>query len=409
MTALRRLLEDPGVRRIFAVFDGAGEETRIAGGAVRDALAGRWPAEVDFATTATPGEVMRRAAEAGLRTVPTGIAHGTVTVIVEGRPFELTTLRRDVATDGRRAVVAFGRDWEEDARRRDFTINGLFLDARGTVHDFVGGAQDLKAGRVRFIGAPRTRIREDYLRILRFFRFFAGYGAGAPDPEALSAAIRERHGLDHLSRERVRAELLKFLLAPRAPEVAALMAATGFLGAILGGVPRVGRLRRLAQIETALGDKPDALLRLGALALFIPENAQTLRERLRLSNEETERLHAMAGQPVPTPDRAAEERKAWLYRLGARAFRDRVLLAWADDADAATDDRSWRALLALPDLWPVPKCPIGAADLMAEGVEKGPRLGRALALAENLWIAAGFPDAPEAVSAIAREAAAAAV
>jgi poly(A) polymerase len=385
------LLEDAGIRRMFDVFDGDGEETRIAGGAVRDALIGIMPEEVDFATTALPDDVMRRAAAAHLKTIPTGVTHGTVTVIVDGRPFEITTLRRDVETDGRHAVVAFGRDWVEDAMRRDFTINGLFLDRAGKVHDFVGGEADLAACRVRFIGDARTRIREDFLRILRFFRFFARYSEGAPDEEALSAAISERHGLEHLSRERIRAELVKFLTARRAPEAAEIMANAGLLGMVLGGVARPVRLRRLADIEAASGHAPDAILRLGALALFIEDDSERLRGRLRLSNEETARMRAMAGRPVVTSLLSEAERKAALYRARPEVFRDRVFLAWADSG-AAADDREWRDLLAFPERWTAPHFPVTGRDLAAIGIEPGPDMGKKLRALEEWWIAAGFPE-----------------
>ena len=387
MSTIARVLADPAVTKLFEILDGAGEETRIAGGAVRDALLGRMPAEIDFATTAVPDETVRRASAAGLKTAPTGIAHGTVTVIIDKRPYEVTTLRRDVETDGRHAVVAFGRDWAEDAKRRDFTINGLFLDRAGTIHDFVGGEEDLKARRVRFIGDATTRIREDYLRVLRFFRFFAGYAEGAPDAEAFSAAVTQRHGLDHLSRERIRAELLKFLVAPRAAEAAKIMSDAGLLGQILGGMARPRRLARLIEI----GGGADAVMRLGALALFIPENTERLRERLRLSNEEAARLRAMAGRPVITPALSENDRKGALYRLRPCAFRDRVRLAWADSG-AGGDDAAWRALMALPDEWTPPKFPVSAASLMERGVEQGPRLGATLAAIEEEWIAAGFPQ-----------------
>jgi poly(A) polymerase len=391
---LEKLLDDAAVRRMFDVFDGGGEEARIAGGAVRDALTGSMPNEVDFATTAVPAEVIRRAAAANLKSVPTGVTHGTVTVIVGGRPFEMTTLRRDVETDGRHAVVAFGRDWADDARRRDFTINGLFLDRAAKVHDFVGGEADLAARRVRFIGDAHTRIREDFLRILRFFRFFAGYGEGAPDADALSAAISERHGLEHLSRERVRAELLKFLTARRAPEAATIMAHAGLLGMVLGGVARPVRLRRVADIEAASGYPQDAMLRLGALALFIEDDAERLRERLRLSNDETARLRAMAGRPVVTSSLTDAESKALLYRLGPGTFRDRALLSWGD-SDAAADDKSWRDVLALPGRWRAPRFPVTGTDLAAFGLEPGPDMGRRLRALEEQWIAAGFPDGKE--------------
>jgi poly(A) polymerase len=378
--AVKALLTNPGPRRMFDVFDGAGEETRIAGGAVRDALLNRAPAEIDFATTALPDEIMRRAASAGLKSVPTGIEHGTVTIVIDGHPFEITTLRRDVETYGRHAKVAFGRDWADDARRRDLTINGLFLDGAGKVHDFVGGEDDLNARRVRFIGDARTRIREDYLRILRFFRFTSGFGEGAPDREAMSAAIAERHGLDQLSRERIRAELLKFLVTPRAAEMAVLMADAGFFGQVLGGIARPRRLKRL--IEIAPG--ADEMQRLGALALFIEENAERLREKLRLSNEEAARLKSMAGRPAVASSTPESALKALLYRLGPALYRDRVL--FAGEAGEA---------LSLPERWTVPRFPVTAAQLMERGVARGPRLGAALAHIEETWIAAGFPeDAP---------------
>lgn len=386
-STLEALLAGPVVRRMFDVFDGADEETRIAGGAVRDALMGVLPVEIDFATTALPREIVRRAADAGLKSVPTGIEHGTVTIVIEGRPFEITTLRRDVETDGRHAKVAFGRDWAEDARRRDLTINGLFLDSAGAVHDFVGGEDDIKARRVRFIGDARTRIREDFLRILRFFRFTARYAEGAPDSEAMSAAIEERHGLDHLSRERIRGELLKFVMAPRSAEIAKLMADAGLLGQLLGGVARPRRLARMAEIAP----DADAVLRLGALAVFIEDNAERLRERMRLSNDEAARLKNMAGLPVPTGSMGENERKAVLYRLGPALYRDRVLFAAAGSVDDGSDSDVGE-LLALAERWSAPKFPVTAADLLARGIEKGPRLGQALASIEARWIAAGFPE-----------------
>ena len=253
-----------------------------------------------------PTKVIRRAREAGFKVALTGVAHGTVTVIVDGRPIEATTLREDVETDGRWAKVAFGRDFAADARRRDFTINALSLSADGTVHDYVGGLEDLGAGRVRFIGDAEARIREDYLRILRFFRFSARYAAGKLDREGLSATIRARDGLARLSRERVRAELMKLLAAPRASEVVRTMGECGFLEPILGGVGYTRRLSRLIAIEAERGLGPDALLRLGALAVAIPEDAERLRERLRLANAEADRLRIRGRGP----DRPARDRSA---------------------------------------------------------------------------------------------------
>ena len=214
--ALKRLLGDAALRRVLDAIDRDGDETRIVGGAVRDALTGRRIKEIDLATTATPELVLARAEAAGIRAIPTGLAHGTITLLVNGETFEATSLREDVDTDGRHAQVRFGRDFEADALRRDFTINALFLARDGRIFDYVGGLEDLAAGRVRFIGDPARRIREDYLRILRFFRFSAEFSDGPLDAEGLRAAMRERAGLARLSRERVRAELLKLLVARRA-------------------------------------------------------------------------------------------------------------------------------------------------------------------------------------------------
>jgi poly(A) polymerase len=276
------LTEEP-LARLLAVLDGDGEEARAIGGAVRNALLGQPPGDIDVATTALPQEVIRRAEAAGFKTAPTGIEHGTVTVIIAGRPIEVTTLRQDVETFGRKATVHFGRDWKADAERRDFTINALSVMRDGTVIDLVGGAADIAARRVRFIGDAAQRIREDYLRILRFFRFHAAYGAGRPDREGLRAAIALRGGLERLSRERIRMELMKLLVAPGAAPTLELMADAGLIEPIVG-VPIVAHVSKLAAIEERIGLTPDPVLRLGALAVHVPDDAERLAERLRLSN-----------------------------------------------------------------------------------------------------------------------------
>ena len=286
-------LREGALARLLAVLDGDGEEARVVGGAVRNALLGEPIGEFDIATTALPAEVIRRANAQGFKTVPTGIDHGTVTVVVDGRPFEVTTLREDVETFGRKARVAFGRDWKMDADRRDFTINALSVSRDGTIHDYVGGLADLQKHRIRFIGDPAARIAEDYLRILRFFRFQAHYGEGLPDREGLAACIAARAGLATLSRERVRAELLKLLLGRHAVPVLAVMSECGLLISVLGGVPLLASVSNLAKLEQAIGLHPDAVRRLGALAVFVPEDAQRLAERLRLANVELERLASM--------------------------------------------------------------------------------------------------------------------
>ena len=390
---------------VLAVLDRDGEEARIVGGAVRNALLGMPPGDIDIATTALPDEVIRRTTAAGFRPVATGIEHGTVTVVADGVPFEVTTLRQDIETYGRRAKVVFGRDWRLDAQRRDFTINALFLSRDGAIHDYVGGRADLAAHRVRFIGDPATRIAEDYLRILRFFRFHASYGEGAPDPAGLAAGIRARERIASLSRERVRMELMKLLIAPRAGPTLAVMTEAGILGPVLGGVPLVGSFARMEAIEAASGLAPDACRQLGALAVFIVEDAERLSERLRLSNAETERLASMA-QAWWQLSAAADEHalRALLYRLGEQRFVDRMTLAWSRaQADAA--DPAWHRALTLPQRWKPPTFPLKAADLIARGVAKGPALGDALAAAEAAWVAADFPREAAALAAIADAAA----
>ena len=387
---------------VLAVLDRDGEEARVVGGAVRNVLLGVPQGEVDIATTALPDEVVRRTTAAGFRPVATGIEHGTVTVVADGVPFEVTTLRQDIETYGRRAKVVFGRDWRLDALRRDFTINALSLARDGTVYDYVGGRADLAAHRVRFIGDPATRIAEDYLRILRFFRFHAIYGAGAPDPAGLAAGIRARGGIESLSRERVRMELVKLLTAPRAGATLAVMTEAGILGPVLGGVPLPASFAQMEAIETVSGLGTDACRRLGALAVFIVEDAERLSERLRLSNAETERLASMAQAWWRLRAAVADERalRALLYRLGEQRFVDRTTLAWSrTPADAS--DPVWRRAVTLPRRWQPPPFPLKAADLIVRGVAKGPALGRALAAAEEAWVAADFPSEAATIAAIA--------
>src|ERR1700730_10860190 len=260
--------------RVLGLLNGDGEEARVVGGAVRNALLKIPLGDIDIATTALPDEVVRRAKAAGIKSVPTGIDHGTVTLVVEAQPFEVTTLREDTETFGRKAKVAFGRDWVGDAKRRDFTVNGLSVDADGVVHDHVGGLDDVAANRVRFIGDPDQRIAEDYLRILRFFRIHAAFGAGEPDRAGYLACIRAREGLATLSAERVRMEMLKLMVAQGAAGAVAAMADGGLLLPIIGGVAYTGPLRAMVSAEGTLGWKPDAIRRLGALAVAVTEDAR---------------------------------------------------------------------------------------------------------------------------------------
>jgi poly(A) polymerase len=389
--------------KLLAVLDRDGEQARVVGGAVRNALMGRAPGDVDVATTALPAEIIRRVEAAHFKAVPTGVEHGTVTVVVDGMPVEVTTLRQDIETFGRRAVVRFGRDWKADAERRDFTMNALSASRDGVVHDYVGGVADIGERRVRFIGDPARRIAEDYLRILRFFRFHAAYGRGAPDPAGLRACIAGRDGLERLSRERVRMELLKLLLAEQVVPTLTVMAETGILEAVLGGVPLLASIGNMIEVEAAAAAQPCAVRRLGALATIVVEDAERLGQRLRLSNAEIERLSSMgdAWWRV-TPDSGAQGR-ALLYRLGRQRFTDRVLLAWAR-SDAGAADPRWRELATLPCRWSPPRFHLKAADFIARGVAKGPQLGAALAAAEAAWIAADFPADRAALRAIAEQA-----
>jgi poly(A) polymerase len=391
--------------KLLAVLDRDGEEARVVGGAVRNVLLGHAPGDIDVATTALPEEVTRRAAAAGFRPVPTGVEHGTVTLVIDGTGFEVTTLREDVETFGRKAKVRFGRSWQKDAERRDFTFNALSVSRDGTVHDPVGGIEDLQQHRVRFIGDPAIRIAEDYLRILRFFRFHAAYGRGAPDADGLHAAIAAREGLRQLSRERLRAELLKLLIAPRVAPTLAVMAEAGILDPVLGGVAYLAGVANVIAVEAVLGLEPDPLRRLAGLAVSVTEDAERLWQRLRLANVEHERLASMADGWWRIDAAIGETgARALLYRLGPARYLDRIVLAWAR-AGAEAADVAWRELATLPERGQAPVFPLKAADLIARGVPKGPQLGRALAAAEEKWISAGFPNAAPALQRILDEAA----
>jgi len=386
--------------RVLALLNGGGEEARVIGGAVRNALMQLPIGDIDIATTALPDEVIRRARTAHIKSVPTGIAHGTVTLVVDGQPFEITTLRQDVETFGRKAAVVFGRDWVSDAERRDFTINGLSVSSDGVVHDHVGGLEDIEARRVRFIGDPDRRISEDYLRILRFFRIDASYGAGPPDREGYLACIRGRAGLAGLSSERVRMELLKLLVADGATAAVQAMADGGLLLQIFGGVAYLGAFAAMVAAEDEMAWKPDPVLRLGALGVAVTEDAKRLATRLRLTNGEAKALDSMGHRwwRLKGMDESIARRR--LYRLGVERYRNRIMMAWARDGQGA-DPAPWRALVTLPERWTAPKFPLKAADFMARGIARGPALGHVIALAEDAWLARDFPLDAEALTAIA--------
>jgi poly(A) polymerase len=392
------------VARLLALLNRDGEEARVVGGAVRNDLLHLAVEEIDVATTAVPEEVVRRVAAAGWKAIPTGIEHGTITVVIDGKPFEVTTLRQDIETYGRKAKVVFGRDWAADAERRDFTINALSAAADGTVYDYVGGIADIAARRVRFIGEPAKRIAEDFLRILRFFRFHAWYGAGAPDAAGLHACIVARSGLEALSRERVRMELLKLLLAPHATPVLAVVAETGILGTVLGGVPLLASFENMTKVEAAAGLEADAVRRLGALGVTVSEDAERLAQRLRLANAEAERLVALDRWWRISPAAGDQAAHALLYHLGPQSFTDCVLIAWSR-SDAGAMSGEWRALASLPRRWTAPDFPLKAADFIRRGIAAGPALGAALRAAEAAWIAADFSEDSAKLDAIADRAA----
>jgi poly(A) polymerase len=400
------LMQGP-LARLLVVLDRDGEEARAVGGAVRNALIGEAVHEIDVATTAMPEEVAKRVQAAGFKPVPTGIEHGTITVVIDKHPFEVTTLRQDVETYGRHAKVAFGRDWKTDAERRDFTINALSASRDGTVYDYAGGLADLEARRVRFIGDPAKRIAEDYLRILRFFRFHAAYGTGEhPYAEGVAACIAGRDGLDRLSRERVRMEVMKLVVAVHAVPTLIAMSDAGLLLRVLGGLGYLASFENMAKAEAAIGDAPDPVRRLGALGVMVAEDAERLWQKLRLTNNEHARLASMAeGWRGIAPTFGEQAARALLYRLGPQAFTDAALLGWARSQGTA-HDVSWHDLATLPRRWSAPAFPLKAADFIRRGVAKGPALGEAIAKAEADWIAAGFPEDQAALAGIADHAAA---
>jgi len=403
----KALLERKDLIRVLTLLDCDGEEARLVGGALRNALLHRPVEEFDIATTATPETVIARAEAAKLKSVPTGLSHGTVMLIVEGRPFEVTSLREDIETDGRHAKVRFSRDFEADAKRRDFTMNALSMTRGAMLFDYVGGLADIEARKLRFIGDPAARIREDYLRILRFFRFAAAYAEGPLDQDAVLACLRARDGLARLSRERVRNEILKLLAAPRAGEVTREFCETGLLGPLLASAPNPLRLINLLRFTSE--ETRDPLLGLAALCVNLPEDALRLRERLRLSNPETERLVEAAaafmtlhGLEKPPPAPASLR---LIFRYGRQAACDALALAAAEsDADVAP----WREALAYARAAKQPRLPFSGADLLARGVAEGKAIGDALNDLQARWIEAGFPEDPRRLAELLEEVVAAA-
>ena len=394
----------------------AGGEARFVGGCVRDALLGRKVRDVDIATHEPPERVMNLLARAGIKAIPTGIKHGTVTAVSGAKHFEITTLRRDVETYGRRAKVEYTDDWQADAARRDFTMNALFCGADGTIYDPFGGLADLRAQRVRFVGDPEARIREDVLRLLRFFRFHAHYGKQPPDAAALAACRSLAHLLPTLSGERICGETLKLLSAPQPADVIDLMGETGVLAHFLPEATRSDRLRALVAIEGSaprdLVPRADPLRRLAALLDGSEASALAVATRLRFSNTERDRLLGLAGDLEPSPALDAPTRRRLIYRLGPARYRDRALIAWAAAVagGATTDPRiteAWIDVLKSGAEWPAPRFPVKGRDAVKLGVPPGPAVGRLMATLEDWWIAGDFQANREACLAELRERAAA--
>lgn len=390
---------DEGLQRLLAVLSQDGDEARIAGGAVRNTLLGEAVSDIDIATTTLPDETERRAAAAGFRTVPTGKAHGTITVVDAGRGYEVTSLRADVETDGRHARVIFGRDWQRDAERRDFTINGLYARADGGVVDLVGGLADLRSRTLRFIGEADARIREDHLRILRFFRFFAWYGGGRPDAEGIRACARHKDALSRLSAERVWSELRKLLAAPDPSRALLWMRQTGVLTAVLPESEKWGidAIHPLVAAERDLGWTCDPMLRLAAIVPPDAERMAALGKRLRLSNADAGRLTgwAQAVLPAPTTGDAAMRKLAW--RGSRTALTDRVRLALAAARGrAAESDRAmveaggYARLLRLLESWEPPALPVKGGDLVALGARPGPDMGKLISALEAVFAESDF-------------------
>ena len=392
---------DPALSRVLALLNSDGGEGRVAGGAVRNSLMGLPVADVDIATTLKPDVVVERAKAAGIKAVPTGIEHGTVTLVIDGKPFEVSTLRRDVSTDGRHADVAFGTDWQTDAERRDLTINALYATADGAVIDLVNGLPDIESRTVRFIGDAATRISEDRLRILRFFRFFALYGSGRPDADGLRACARAKGSLGKLSAERVWSETKKLLAAPDPGRALLWMRQAGVLTEILPETEKWGidAIPGLIEAEKAFGWTPDALLRLAAMVPPDRERLKAMAERLRLSKAEVATMDYWASAPEIAPKLAETAFDRLLYRHGQQGLTMRVKLALASararglgDPEALAFAGLCQRLLARAQKWQKPSFPLNGADVLVSGIPAGPKVGALLGVIEDEWVAGNFHD-----------------
>lgn len=403
MAAIRRIepkpwMNAPETRAVMKALAADGGEVRFVGGCVRDSILDLPVGDIDIATHEPPQRVIELLTAAGIKALPTGIEHGTVTAVVDGEHFEITTLRLDVKTHGRRAEVAFTDDWSEDAARRDLTINALSMTEAGDIHDPIGGLEDLAAGRVRFVGDAETRITEDVLRLLRFFRFVAYYGRSPVDAEALAAAGKLAHLLPTLSGERVWRELRRLLCAPKPAAIFQLMADHGVLGPLLPGTAWIARLAALVEVEAVeAAASSDPIRRLAALVKLDEATAVALAERLRFSRKERTRLKGMTRVEVPMPPEAGPRQyRAAIYRLGMVPFRDVVFLAWAEaraKPHGTALDAGFAAALDAAAGWPRPDLPIKGEDAVRLGLAPGPGVGRALERVEVWWIDEDFtPD-----------------
>ncbi|RUM22058.1 CCA tRNA nucleotidyltransferase [Rhizobium vallis] len=390
---------DPALARVLALLNADGGEGRVVGGAVRNSLMGLPVSDIDIATTLTPDIVMERAAAADVKAVPTGLQHGTVTLVIDGKPFEVTTLRTDVETDGRRAKVAFSTDWKADAERRDLTINALYADAEGEVVDLVGGLADIENRNIRFIGDAATRIAEDHLRILRFFRFFAYYGSGRPDAAGLKACSAARSKLKTLSAERVWSELRKLLGADDPGRALLWMRQVAVLTEILPESERWGidAIPSLVATEKALGWAPDPLLRLAAIVPPDAARLEALAGRLKLSNAEAATLNAWAMAAPVNDDISSAAFERLLYRNGVDGITTRLKLALGVARGKAEGDfdemarSAWLTkLLDQAMNWKKPPFPLNGGDVIAAGIASGPRVGELLAALENQWVEENF-------------------
>ncbi len=388
------------LQKVLEALNGDGGETRIVGGAVRNALMGMAVGDIDMATTLVPEDVTARAKEAGMKPVPTGIDHGTVTVVCDGKPFEVTTLRADVETFGRHATVRFGTDWAEDAERRDLTINALYADRGGRVIDLVGGLADVETRTIRFIGEAETRITEDYLRILRFFRFFAWYGGGRPDAAGLKASVRHRNGLKTLSAERVWTETKKLLAAADPSRALLWMRQTGVLTIVLPETEKWGidAVPELIDAETHFGWTPDPLLRLAAIVPPYDVRLKEMAERLKFSNAERDLMLSFAAVPVITASTLAAQLRRLLYTHGKQGLLMRLKLSLASararaaggDADAIAEAAGYVRLVEIAENWEKPDMPFSGGDIVKAGVAAGPDVGRMLAGLERQWVESDF-------------------